>query len=660
MGNLYYYDICAIMVIAVLMHIVYTRRNIETRTNHVLLGMMTVTILSAIADLVAAIVENGVVTGNSGISLAYAANYLYFVAHPLIFPMYVLYIYASFDLWNVFRKQMFSRILWWALILGDLLILAINPFTHGLFYISEDVEYVRGPLLYIYYIVVFIYAAWGIGVVIHHRGHASKLKLVVLLLTFPITFVAMLIQMVHVNYLIECFSIALLMLFFIIVIHRNENPVDPSSGAMKYYRALERAQVALDFKRPFAAIFVKITNYNNIRMYFGQERFVKYLNTLSDKFRELAVAEGYLVDIYYLENGSYAMFCDDEDREKAKVFAEKIIDECNSVCVIEKLKIVPAAVACVVCCPEDINDIGTLLSVSTSFSSTLGVNKVVIDYADYKDTKEFTIRNKLNSIIKKGLAENRFEMYYQPIYSTTEQRFISAEALVRLRDEKYGYISPALFIPAAEDSGLIHELGDFIFKDVFRFISDNEIEKLGLDYVEINLSASQCIEVDLVDKISKLLEDYNVRPDQISLELTEVAADINPAVADQNVKKLHDLGIKFALDDYGTGYSNIRRVTALPFDQVKLDKAFVDEIENPLMCSTIKDTIYMFKEMGKEVLVEGVENESVARKVLDFNTDLIQGCELMQGFFFCRPMPEQEFLGFMKARAGWEMKIKEN
>ena len=134
MGNLYYYDICAIMVIAVLMHIVYTRRNIEARTNHVLLGMMTVTILSAIADLVAAIVENGGATGNAGISLAYAANYLYFVAHPLIFPMYVLYIYASFDLWNVFRKQMFSRIVWWALILGDLLILAINPFAHGLFY----------------------------------------------------------------------------------------------------------------------------------------------------------------------------------------------------------------------------------------------------------------------------------------------------------------------------------------------------------------------------------------------------------------------------------------------------------------------------------------------------------------------------------------------
>lgn len=655
MNSLYYFDACAIMIIAILMHIIYARRNIESRTNHVLLALMTVTLVSAIGDLVAAIVENGVIDIRYAIPLAYISSYVYFLAHPMILPIYVLYIYTSFDLWNVIKKQTVSKIIWCSLIIGDLLLLASNPISNSLFYFTENVEYVRGPLLYIYYVVAAVYAFWGIGIIIYHRGHASKIKLIVLLSTFVVMFVAIVIQMINARYLVECFAIALLMLLFIIVIHRNENPIDPYSGAMKYYRALERAQVALDFNRPFAAVFVKITNYNNIRMYFGRDRFIKYLNTLSTKFREIAKSEGYLVDVYYLENGSFAMFCDEDNKEKAKKYAEKILEQCNMICTIDRLKIMPAAAACVVGCPEDISEMGTLLAVSTTFASTLKVSSGVIDYAEYKDTKDFIIRNNLSTIIKRGLENNNFEMYYQPIYSTTEKRFISAEALIRLKDEEYGYISPGLFIPAAEENGSIHELGDFIFDSVFKFISNNDIEKLGLKYIEINLSASQCIEVDLVDKISEMLNKYGVSPKQVSMELSESAADINPAIADLNVRKLHDLGIRFALDDYGTGYSNIRRVTSLPFDQVKLDKAFVDEIDNPLMWNTIKDTIHMFKEMGKEILMEGVEEESVANKIIEFNTDLLQGCELMQGFFFCRPMPEKDFLSFMRARTGADM-----
>jgi EAL domain-containing protein (putative c-di-GMP-specific phosphodiesterase class I) len=171
---------------------------------------------------------------------------------------------------------------------------------------------------------------------------------------------------------------------------------------------------------------------------------------------------------------------------------------------------------------------------------------------------------------------------------------------------------------------------------------------LGLKYIEMNLSASQCIEVDLVDKIKNLMFEYGVDPRFVSFELTEAATDMNPEIVDMNIRKLHEYGVKIALDDYGTGYSNIKRTTGLPIDQVKLDKSFVDMIDDPQMCIVIQDTISMFKEMDKEVLVEGVEEEAVARKFSDLEADLIQGCELMQGFFFCKPIPGPEFLDFIK------------
>lgn len=650
MNNLVYYDICSILVIAILIHIVYTRRNIEVRTNRVLMALMTVTIISAVSDLVAAIAENGIFPVHTAIVMAYFANYIYFIAHPLIFPMLVLYIYASFDLWSVFRKNFISETIWVVLNLIDLLLLITNPFTHQLFYISEKAEYVRGELFYGIYVVAGIFAGWSIGTVIYHRAHASKLKFIVLLMMFPIVFGAIFLQSILPNYLVECFAIALLMLFFIIVIHRNENPVDPNSGAMRYGRAIERVKMALDFKRPFAVVMFKVTNYNNIHLYLGQERLVEYLNILSEKFRETARQKNYIMDVYYIENGSFAMFCDDNDKEKALEFANELVKYANQPTKIGHLKIFPEAVACAVECPREIDDFPTLLTVSTSFSNIIDVKKGLVDYADYKDTRDIKIRNNINTIIERGLANNRFEMYYQPIFSVVENRFVSAEALIRLRDEEYGYISPGIFIPAAEKSGAIHEIGDFVFRDVFRFIAENDIKKIGLNYIEINLSASQCIEADIVEKIDRLMKEMNITPDKISMELTEMAADINPVVVDENVKKLHDLGIRFALDDYGTGYSNIRRVTSLPFDQVKLDRCFIEDIDNPVMWNVIKDTIAMFKEMGKEILVEGIEQESVGRKLSEIKTDLMQGCELMQGFYFCRPMPENEFWGFMEAR----------
>ncbi len=219
---------------------------------------------------------------------------------------------------------------------------------------------------------------------------------------------------------------------------------------------------------------------------------------------------------------------------------------------------------------------------------------------------------------------------------------------MRLWDPEYGQVSPGVFIPAAEINGYIHDIGEFVFEDVIRFVSTLEMDRMGLKYIEVNLSATQCIEVNLVEKIKNLMFEYGVEPRHLSFELSEGATEINPEIVDSNINKLHDFGVAIALDDYGTGYSNVKRTTSLPIDQVKLDKSFVDMIDDPQMCIVIRETIDMFKEMGKEVLVEGVEKEEVARRFMDLNADLIQGCELIQGFYFCKPLPEDEFVEFIK------------
>ena len=205
-------------------------------------------------------------------------------------------------------------------------------------------------------------------------------------------------------------------------------------------------------------------------------------------------------------------------------------------------------------------------------------------------------------------------VYYQPIYSVREQRFNSAEALLRLKDEKYGFISPEIFIPAAEKSGAIHKIGAFVLEEVCRFIASEEYKMLNIDYIEINLSVAQCMENNLASQVLETLDKYNVLPSQINLEVTETAASDSQKTMIENLSALNDAGISFSLDDFGTGYSNMRRIASLPLDIVKLDKSFADLEGNPRLQIVLHNTIKMIKDMDMQIVVEGVETENVVKQ----------------------------------------------
>ena len=149
-----------------------------------------------------------------------------------------------------------------------------------------------------------------------------------------------------------------------------------------------------------------------------------------------------------------------------------------------------------------------------------------------------------------------------------------------------------------------------------------DLKKMGLECIEINLSVAQCVETDLVYKVLNTLDKYELDVSRINLEITETAADFDPTMVDRNVHRLSEKGIKFSLDDYGTGYSNIKRVTSLPIDIVKLDKSFVDEMDDPQMWIVIRNTVNMLHEMKKDILVEGVEEEKTLNRFLNLDVNL--------------------------------------
>ena len=223
-----------------------------------------------------------------------------------------------------------------------------------------------------------------------------------------------------------------------------------------------------------------------------------------------------------------------------------------------------------------------------------------------------------------------------------EKRFQSAEALLRLIDDKYGFISPELLIRAAEKSGAIHKIGSYVLEEVCRFISSEEYQALGLDYIEINLSVAQCMNEHLAEEILQMLKHYNVPVEQINLEITETAASYSQNTMISNIQTLNDAGIKFSLDDYGTGYSNMGRIISLPFHIVKLDKTLADAYGNDRMHIVLENTIRMIKDMDMKIVVEGIETEQLAEVFSALQ------CEYIQGYYYSRPLPEKDFITFIK------------
>lgn len=234
------------------------------------------------------------------------------------------------------------------------------------------------------------------------------------------------------------------------------------------------------------------------------------------------------------------------------------------------------------------------------------------------------------------LERNEVEVFLQPIVQSDTHALVGAEALARIRDEFGTIVPPSLFIPIAEHAGLIDELGIQVFSKVCAFIASNDLEALGLQWININLSPLQCVQHDIAERFASVLQQYDVSPHMIHLEVTEQSLIDYDLVKDQ-ILQLRDMGFRFALDDYGTGYSNLVRLTDYPFANIKLDMSLVrgyGKNQGGLLPVVVQG----LKSIGYTITAEGVETDEIANSLLDI------GADFLQGYLFAKPLPMDEFV----------------
>lgn len=253
--------------------------------------------------------------------------------------------------------------------------------------------------------------------------------------------------------------------------------------------------------------------------------------------------------------------------------------------------------------------------------------------------------NNVVGMIHRAIKEDKILVYYQPIYSTSEKRVTSAEALVRIEDDEGNIVLPGAFIEIAEKTNLILKIGQIVFKKVCRFISENDMEKLGLDYIEINLSVVQCAYQSLALEYKKIINEYGIDTKYINLEITETGSIESRQILLDNMSELRKSGISFSLDDFGTGNSNLNYIMDMPVDIVKFDKEMTKSYFKNEKSQYIMDAaMHMIKGLKLKIVAEGIETE------YQFNTMNNLGIDYIQGYYFSKPIPEDEFIEFVMAR----------
>ncbi len=249
---------------------------------------------------------------------------------------------------------------------------------------------------------------------------------------------------------------------------------------------------------------------------------------------------------------------------------------------------------------------------------------------------EIKERMQLETYLRQSINSDEFKVYYQPIIDSSNFQIIGFEALLRWQHPKLGMISPLKFIPIAEETGLIIELGKYVLQEACKQLYQwQQLFPASKSYfMGVNISAKQFAQTNFTKEVKEALRLTQLPPHNLKLEITESIMMNNAEVNITKIKHLNDLGIQFCIDDFGTGYSSLSYLYRFPIDVLKIDRSFINTINNNKESQDIVEAIIVLAhKLGLKVVAEGVETVEQLTRLKIYN------CEQIQGYLFFPPLP---------------------
>jgi EAL domain-containing protein (putative c-di-GMP-specific phosphodiesterase class I) len=252
-------------------------------------------------------------------------------------------------------------------------------------------------------------------------------------------------------------------------------------------------------------------------------------------------------------------------------------------------------------------------------------------------------RHALHHALRHALVGGEFFLVYQPQREFSTHRFKSVEALLRWRHPQRGLVSPALFVPILEETGLIGEVGAWVLRRALADLAEWRALGLPFERVAVNVSARQLQDPTFAETVIESLATAGLEGQHLEVEITEASIIADFRATNDALRRLLQQGVRVALDDFGTGYSSLAYLNELVFNTLKIDRAFVANLPTEKSVAIVKAIIAVAGTLGKQVVAEGIETESQYRKLASL------GCDVGQGYLLCRPLETAALVAWKQA-----------
>ena len=395
------------------------------------------------------------------------------------------------------------------------------------------------------------------------------------------------------------------------------------------YKAAEEMRENPELR--FALIVMDIANFKSVNEFCGWAVGDELLRCVAEAFRDLngehVVLSHFRADIF----GMLTPFQTDSDLiEKIKQIKQRI-NEFKIPC-----KVLPSFGICVA--TDSKMPVSLMRDYATMAMKTIK-GKFYADYAFFNEDMRQTmlLEKQIENDMVKALETGQFRLFIQPKVNMENGEIIGGEALVRWHHPVNGIIGPGQFIPVLEKNGFIINVDIHVWNEVFKFVGNRLKQGKKVVPISINISRLHVYDSSFKENLVRMKDEYQVPPKLVPLELTESGFLEAADIMYENLRYLKTQGFTLSMDDFGTGYSTMTMLKNQPVDEIKIDKGFMDDIQNDKSRIVVKNTINMLKELDMDVIVEGVEDQEQQ----DFLIEC--GCKNAQGFYYYRPMPVEEF-----------------
>lgn len=425
---------------------------------------------------------------------------------------------------------------------------------------------------------------------------------------------------------------------------------DPLTGLLnrrylqeKLKPTIERAN---ETDETVSVLFIDMDRFKQVNDSFGHNKGDEILKIIAERINACLPNDNTVIT---RQGGDeFIILLLNYDLIATKATAEKIVNNLKKIYLLDGNEIYLGASCGISLFPMHTKNMDTLIvyaDIAMYSAKKLGGNKVIV-YSE-KLIQSNIERPKLEARLRKAIESGKVEVYYQPKIAVDSGKIFGAEALVRWNDEEFGFVSPELFIPIAEDIGLIHPLWEFVMKEACQQVSKWNRNRSTPLSISVNFSARQFQEpCSMLNMVKEILTESQLGPENFEIEITESILLNNSSEIVESLKTLQNMGIAISIDDFGTGYSSLNYLKNLPINTLKIDKSFIQDIHQDYANSEIPEAIInLARSLHLNVIAEGVEKEYQRDFLLSKN------CIQMQGYLFSKPLNKVEFEQFLQNEA---------